>query len=127
MEEEEEKDIKIRLEITCPGAFKIGKKCDPTPKQWSWKGCGHKSLIDDRGYISCDECHFEFFIQFVGFKCSHRNHGNFYEKYSATNLLTALSWAMQSVAANKYEDQKKFKMIMNLMVSLKQNWDQLGC
>lgn len=87
----------VRLEITCPGAFKKENKCSVETLSWCWVKCGHWTMIDDEGFTQCSLCKFKHFIQNVAFKCRDLNHGTKYESFSSSNLMVALSWAAQSV------------------------------
>ncbi len=99
----------VPLKTRCPNAKCFGKgNCPNDIINWK-EPCGHKTLINDQGYMFCAEkCKAPKFVGKSTFNCKNSNHTNGYCKFSYKDFLNEVSLLVdEGTSWHSDPDQKR--------------------
>jgi hypothetical protein len=103
---------KVGLTVCCPYASRFGYgNCSNDPIQWTWTDCGHRILIDGKGYCHCTSCGHSLFIYKLNLKCSSSNHGNDRISYKLKDLIFSINLATGAMLGLDQDDEDDYEAL----------------
>ncbi|CAK66070.1 unnamed protein product (macronuclear) [Paramecium tetraurelia] len=118
------KGIVIPLIFQCPK----GCVCDSgSPRNWHHKQCGKPSFISEFGDIFCENHQKDcsgYFIKDASFQCgAAKKNNSWYQHKSMSQILMALSAALQAAEQKEQEGVNLEQFTQNIMESVRKRWN----